>query len=146
MNRREPMTEVALARSLDLIAKAGYGGHFTIFGFTGGFKVMFGTPYSRADIYNAVPGATLEEAVKNCIDDWAKSHPPNSPLYALLRQQEDTDCSLIYGGPGSKEWELFIGESGRSLGLTPGEKWTNMQLLDQKRPYSAWDKEAFPDE
>lgn len=37
-NRRVPMDGVALARSLDLIAKTEYDGHFTIFGFTGGFQ------------------------------------------------------------------------------------------------------------
>jgi len=101
-NRREPMDGVALARSLDLIAKTEYDGHFTIFGFTGGFKVMFGTPGSRDDIYNAVPGATIEDAVKNCIDKYAKSHSPNSARYDRLRQQQEHDNLMLRGDvPGT---------------------------------------------
>ena len=141
MNNREPMNAVTLARALDLIAKSEYDGHFTIFGFTGGSKVMFGTPNSRADIYNAVPGATIEDAAKNCIAQYVKSHPPNSQRYDRLRQQAEHDNVSI---PMEKEIsELAAEMNGEAIKPTRGENWTAMQLSQQSRKYEDYEEAKF---
>lgn len=49
------------------IANNNYDGHYSIFKFTTNYRCMFGTPYSRTDIENAVEGKTEEEAMMNAL-------------------------------------------------------------------------------
>lgn len=57
---------------VDALAREKADGHFTIFAFTGNYRVMLGTPNSREDIENAPSGRTLQEALMNCVKQFAK--------------------------------------------------------------------------
>jgi len=69
--QRKEIDNTGLIKAVDCIAKVKYDGHFTIMAFTGNYRVMLGTPYSREDIDGAAEGQTLEEALLNCIKMFA---------------------------------------------------------------------------
>ena len=59
--QRKEIDNTGLIKAVDCIAKVKYDGHFTIMAFTGNYRVMLGTPYSREDIDKAAEGQTLED-------------------------------------------------------------------------------------
>lgn len=55
----------------ELIEKANeqYDGHFTLMKFTTNWRCCFGTVQEREDIELMASGKTMDEAIKNCLDN-----------------------------------------------------------------------------
>lgn len=54
---------------LDKIARKEHDGHYTLFGFTGGYKVVFGTTVDPREYLDRIPQfGTLAEAIAFAID------------------------------------------------------------------------------
>ena len=63
------LTEVDLELFRRLVAQAAahHDGHLTIYRFTTNWRVGFGTPFERADIYVAAEGRTFREAATKAL-------------------------------------------------------------------------------
>ena len=59
-----------LINAVAIIAREQFDGHFTILGFTTGFKVMFGTPdVARYELVGLKQYSSLKDALRELIDE-----------------------------------------------------------------------------